>query len=41
VEVHDDDDVSSLHERIKVVERVLLVEVVAALVSESAGARRG
>lgn len=31
VEVHDDDDEASLHERIKVVERQLLVEVLAAI----------
>jgi len=31
VPVADDDDVTSLHERIKVVERSLLVEVVTAL----------
>ena len=31
VPVHDDDDVSSLHERIKVAERSLLVDVVSAL----------
>jgi phosphoribosylglycinamide formyltransferase-1 len=29
--VHDDDDEASLHERIKVVERRLLVEVLAAV----------
>ena len=33
VPVHDDDDVAALHERIKVAERTLLVEVVSALTS--------
>ena len=35
VPVHDDDDVDTLHERIKVAERTLLVEVVAALTAVS------
>jgi phosphoribosylglycinamide formyltransferase-1 len=41
VEVRDGDDMSSLHERIKEVERVLLVEVVTSLVVEPAGVRHG
>lgn len=35
VPVHDDDDIAALHERIKVVERTLLVEVVAAMTMAS------
>jgi phosphoribosylglycinamide formyltransferase-1 len=35
VPVRDDDDVDTLHERIKVAERALLVEVVAALTKSS------
>ena len=35
VPVRDDDDVASLHERIKVAERTLLIEVVAALTKSS------
>jgi phosphoribosylglycinamide formyltransferase-1 len=35
VPVEDNDDVASLHERIKVAERALLVEVVTALTSSS------
>jgi phosphoribosylglycinamide formyltransferase-1 len=35
VPVHDDDDVATLHERIKVAERALLVDVVAALTRSS------
>lgn len=41
VEVREGDDEGSLHERIKEVERVLLVEVVASLVAEPAGVRHG
>lgn len=36
VRVHDDDDAATLHERVKVVERELLVSVVRRLISETA-----
>jgi phosphoribosylglycinamide formyltransferase-1 len=41
VEVRADDDEARLHERIKEIERVLLVDVVTTLISEPAGVRHG
>lgn len=41
VEVRAGDDESTLHERIKEIERVLLIEVVATMIAEPAGVRHG